>query len=40
MSRIVLVLLMLVATAGAVVAYGDPAQIARVGPVSCKGVPR
>ena len=29
MSRIVLVLLMLVATAGAVVAYGDPAQIAR-----------
>ena len=28
-SRIVLVLLMLVATAGAVVAYGDPAQIAR-----------
>ncbi|WP_454618402.1 TIGR02281 family clan AA aspartic protease [Bradyrhizobium cenepequi] len=29
MSRIFLVLLMLVATAGAVVAYGDPEQIAR-----------
>ena len=31
MSRILLVLLMLAATAGAVVAYGDPEQIARAG---------
>ena len=31
MSRILLVLLMLAATAGAVVAYGDPDQIARAG---------
>ncbi|MGX9430571.1 MULTISPECIES: TIGR02281 family clan AA aspartic protease [Bradyrhizobium] len=31
MSRILLVLLLLVATAGAVVAYGDPEQIARAG---------
>ena len=31
MSRILLVLIMLAATAGAVVAYGDPAQIARAG---------
>ena len=30
MSRILLVLIMLAATAGAVVAYGDPEQIARV----------
>jgi clan AA aspartic protease (TIGR02281 family) len=30
-SRILLVLLMLAATAGAVVAYGDPARIARAG---------
>ena len=29
MSRVLLVLLMLAATAGAVVAYGDPEQIAR-----------
>jgi len=31
MSRVLLVLLMLAATAGAVVAYGDPEQIARAG---------
>ena len=31
MSRILLVLMMLAATAGAVVAYGDPDQIARAG---------
>ena len=31
MNRILLVLLMLAATAGAVVAYGDPARIARAG---------
>ena len=31
MSRILLVLVMLAATAGAVVAYGDPARIARAG---------
>ena len=31
MSRILLVLLMLAATAGAVVAYGDPGRIARAG---------
>ena len=31
MSRILLVLIMLAATAGAVVAYGDPARIARAG---------
>ena len=31
MSRILLVLIMLAATAGAVVAYGDPEQIARAG---------
>jgi aspartyl protease family protein len=31
MSRILLVLLMLAATAGAVLAYGDPARIARAG---------
>ena len=31
MSRILLVLLVLAATAGAVVAYGDPARIARAG---------
>jgi clan AA aspartic protease (TIGR02281 family) len=31
MSRILLVLLMLAATAGAVVAYGDPARLARAG---------
>ena len=29
MSRILLVLIMLAATAGAVVAYGDPEQVAR-----------
>ena len=31
MSRILLVLMMLAATAGAVVAYGDPERIARAG---------
>jgi aspartyl protease family protein len=31
MSRILLVIVMLTATAGAVVAYGDPSQIARAG---------
>ena len=31
MSRVLLVILMLAATAGAVVAYGDPKQIARAG---------
>ncbi len=31
MSRVLLVILMLAATAGAVVAYGDPQQIARAG---------
>ena len=40
MSRILLVLLMLAATAGAVVAYGDPEQIARASDAVSQMPPR